>query len=488
MVTRPSAGGETRVRAIWERPELVRAAEGALAHASTVPLWLDDPARPEATPPLEGQLTADLVIVGGGLLGLWSALLAAERRPEWEIVLVEGGRIAGGASGRNGGFCEASLTHGLGNGLARWPDELVELEQLGEQNLASIKAAAERYAPSCDVVDAGTIDVALEDWQFAELTELAEVAPRFGHDVVLLDRDALATEVRSPSYRGGLWTRNRALMLNPARFAWGLEGALAKAGVRIAEGTRVVRLSAEGPFMRLETGSGASVRASRVILATNAAAPLVSAARWRFVPVYDYVVATRPLSASERAEIGWDRRQGISDAGNQFHYYHLSEDGRIVFGGYDAVYHYGSVARPRYEGRSPTHARLVAHLYATFPGLEGVEISHAWGGAIDTSTRFVASVHRAYGGRVHYAVGFTGLGVGATRVYASVLVGRVIGEPDPAERLGLFREGPIPFPPEPLRWLGIEMTRRSLAWADDHGGRRNAWLRVLDRFGVGFDS
>ncbi|ACU53834.1 FAD dependent oxidoreductase [Acidimicrobium ferrooxidans DSM 10331] len=483
-----SSGGGTSVRRTWERPELLRVAEGALAHASTMPLWLDDPARPAATPPLEGQVTADLVIVGGGLLGLWSALLAAERRPEWEIVLVEGGRIAAAASGRNGGFCEASLTHGLANGLARWPDELSELERLGEENLAAIRAAAERYAANCDLVDSGTIDVALEDWQLDELAELAEVAPRYGHDVVLLEREALSAEVRSPSYRGGLWTRNRALMLNPARLAWGLEAAVAGMGVRICEGTRVVGLSSEGPFVVVETGSGASVRASRVILATNAAAPLVASARWRFVPVYDYVVATRPLAASERAEIGWERRQGISDAGNQFHYYHLSEDGRIVFGGYDAVYHYGSVARPRYEGRSPTHVRLVAHLYATFPGLEGVEISHAWGGAIDTSTRFVASVHRAFGGRVHYAVGFTGLGVGATRLYASVLVGRAIGEPHPAERLRLFREGPVPFPPEPLRWIGIELTRRSLAWADDHGGRRNVWLRALDRFGVGFDS
>ncbi len=487
MRTVKDATGEL-VSELWERPSLLRLADRALAGASERPLWLDDPRRPAPHPPLEGSHVADLVVVGGGFLGLWSALFVAEQRPGWNILLLEGGRLAGGASGRNGGFCEASLTHGLANGLARWPDEIGRLEALGGENLDELRTFVRRHAPEADLVESGTLDVALAPWQLEELAELADVAPRFGHDAVLLDREALMGEVRSPAYRGALWTRNRAVMLNPARVAWSIGAVLASKGVRIAEGTVVVRLSREGPFVRLETGSGATVRARAVILATNAAPPLVRAARWRFVPVYDYVVATEPLSPSQRASIGWERRQGISDAGNQFHYYHLTDDGRIVFGGYDAVYHFGSTARPRWEGRSPTHRRLVAHLLATFPALEGVRITHAWGGAIDTSSRFVASVHRAYGGRVHYAVGFTGLGVGATRFYAKILAGRVLNEPHPAEGLGIVRDGPVPFPPEPLRWSVIELTRWSLAGADRRGGRRNAWLRLLDRFGVGFDS
>jgi len=472
----------------WERPELLRLAEEALAGASTTPLWLDDPARPCASPPLEGQHTADLVVVGAGFLGLWSAYLAAERRADWDIVVLEAGRVGSGASGRNGGFAEASLTHGLGNGLARWPDELGAIEEAGAANLEALRGFIAEHAPGCLVAEAGTIDVAIDEWQLAELTELAELAPRYGHDVVLLDGPGLREEVDSPTYLGGLWTRNRAIMVNPARLAWALADAARARGVSIAEGTAAVRVAADGPFVRVETASGASVLARKAILATNAAVPLVRAARWRFVPVYDYVVATEPLDEARRRAIRWARHQGISDAGNQFHYYQLTRDGRIVFGGYDAIYHYGSAAGPRWEGRQPTHRRLVAHLLATFPALEGVRITHAWGGAIDTSTRFVASAHRALGERVHYAIGFTGLGVASTRFWASILVGRAIGEPEPAERLRLVATGPKPFPPEPLRAAGIWLTRRSLAWADAHGGRRNGWLQLLDRLGVGFDS
>jgi glycine/D-amino acid oxidase-like deaminating enzyme len=470
----------------WERPSLLEAAERALVGARSLPLWLDDPQRPDSAPPLEGHHHADAVVVGGGFLGLWSALALRRHRPRWRILLLEGGRLGTGASGRNGGFCEASLTHGLANGLAHWPKELAELERYGAENLAGIRAFVEEEAADVDLVTTGTLDVALTAWQADELAGLAEVAVRYGHDVTLLDEEGVSEEVRSPLYRAGLWTRNRALMLNPARLVWALARAARRQGVEIAEGTRAVRLAGEGPFVRVETGSGASVLAHRVIAATNAAPPLVARARWYFVPVYDYVVATEPLTVSQRDAIGWQRRQGISDAGNQFHYYHLTADGRIVFGGYDAVYR--PVASPRWEGLQPTHRRLVSHLLATFPALQGIRITHAWGGAIDTSTRFVASAHSALGGRVHYAVGFTGLGVAATRFWAEILAARAVGERHPAERLAMVRHRPVPWPPEPLRWVGIEATRRSLAWADAHGGRRNLWLRTLDRFGIGFDS
>jgi glycine/D-amino acid oxidase-like deaminating enzyme len=205
------------------------------------------------------------------------------------------------------------------------------------------------------------------------------------------------------------------------------------------------------------------------------------------VPVYDYVLTTEPLSAGQKASVGWANRQGVGDASNMFHYYRLTRDDRILYGGYDAVYHYGSRIDPALEtGR--THQRLAEHFFATFPQLEGLRFTHRWAGVIDTCTRFTAFFGTACSGRVAYALGYTGLGVAATRFGADVALDLVGGQQTARTRLRLVRERPLPFPPEPLRYAGVQLTRWSLGRADRHGGRRNLWLRALDRAGLGFDS
>src|SRR5262249_61649088 len=118
----------------------------------------------------------------------------------------------------------------------------------------------------------------------------------------------------------------------------------------------------------------------------------------------------------------------------------------------------------------------------------GLRFSHAWGGAIDTCTRFCAFFGQAYAGRAAYALGFTGLGVGATRFGAEVMLDLLDGLDTERTRLRMVRKKPMPFPPEPLAWAGIQMTRRSLAQADRNQGARNVWLRTLDKLGLGFDS
>ena len=170
-----------------------------------------------------------------------------------------------------------------------------------------------------------------------------------------------------------------------------------------------------------------------------------------------------------------------------FHYYRLTRDDRILWGGYDAVYHYGSRIDPGLE-QGPTHLRLAEHFFATFPQLEGLRFTHRWAGVIDTSTRFTAFFGTAYDARVAYAQGYTGLGVAATRFGADVALDLLDGRETERTRLAMVRERPLPFPPEPLRWAGVQLTRWSLGRADAHGGRRNLWLRGLDRAGLGFDS
>ena len=307
-----------------------------------------------------------------------------------------------------------------------------------------------------------------------------------GHDVRLLDRGDVQAAVASPTYAAGLWDRDGTAMVEPARLAWGLRQAVLDAGVRVYEGTEATAVELRAGALHVRTPQG-EVRARQVLLGTNAFPSLLRRLRLMTVPVYDYVLMSEPLSAAQKAAVGWDGRQGVGDASNMFHYYRLTRDDRILWGGYDAVYHYGSrIDRTLEQGR--THQRLARHFFETFPQLEGLRFTHRWAGVIDTCTRFTAFFGTAYDGRLAYALGYTGLGVAATRFGADVALDLLSGEASERTRLRMVRERPLPFPPEPLRYAGVQLTRWSLGRADERDGRRNLWLRALDRAGLGFDS
>jgi len=477
-VTTPALTSSARAREQGRR---------ALAAARPAVFWLEDAARPPALPRLAADCTADLVVVGGGFCGLWTALRAVERDPGRQVVLLEAGHCGDQASGRNGGFAAASLTHGFGNGQARWPEELARLDELGAANLRDIGETVSRHGIDCDWQRVGELTVATRPHEVDELTELSAALGRAGHRAVLLDRDGVRKELDSPSYLAGLLEPDATALVEPAHLAWGLREACLAAGVRIHEGTRVEGLDREGPVVAVRAG-GHVVRAPHVALATNAFPSLLRRLRLMTVPVYDYVLMTEPLSAAQKAEIGWERRQGVGDASNCFHYYRLSRDDRILWGGYDAVYHYGSRIEPRLEQSGPTHELIAQHFFETFPQLEGLRFSHRWAGVIDTCTRFAAFFGTAHAVRVAYALGFTGLGVAATRFGADVMLDLLSGEETERTSLRMVRERPLPFPPEPFRAAGVNLTRRAMVSADARGGRRNLWLRALDRAGLGFDS
>ncbi|MGW3601275.1 NAD(P)/FAD-dependent oxidoreductase [Micromonospora sp. NPDC005161] len=465
----------------------------ALADAAPVPYWLDRPDRPDPLPPLAGPQHADLLVIGGGYSGLWAAVLAKQAEPDRDVLLVDAGTCGWAASGRNGGFCAASLTHGLANGVDRFPDEVGELDRLGRENLDAIAATIAEFGIDCDFERTGELAVAVEPYQLAGLAADAELARRYGHQVRLLDRDEVRAEVNSPTYLGGMVDADRVAMLDPAKLAWGLRRACLDLGVRVHEHTRVTGLRADGAALYARTAGGpdaapGSVRARRVVLATNAFPPLLRRLRAYLVPVYDHVLMTEPLTPAQRDAIGWRNRQGLADTGNQFHYYRITSDGRILFGGYDAVYHYGNRVAPELEQRPATFTTLAQHFFTTFPQLADVRFSHRWGGVIDTCTRFCPFFGTAYDGRLAYAAGYTGLGVGATRFGARVLLDLLAGGNTPLTGLDLVRSKPLPFPPEPVRSIGINLTRWSLARADAREGRRDLWLRTLDRLGLGFDS
>lgn len=465
------------------------AVRDALRDVRPSAFWIDDaaPARVDH-PPLSGTVEADLVVVGGGYAGLWTALRALEREPGRSVVVLEGRRVAWAASGRNGGFCEASLTHGQENGLRRWPEELETLDRLGLENLDAIEQSVARYGWDCDFERTGTLAVAVEPHQVAWLTDEAGPADGGPEDAVqLLDQDAVQAEIASPTYLAGRWERRTTALVHPARLGLELARTVTALGARLFEHSVVRGLDDEDGRVVVRTDGG-RVRARHVVLATNAFPSLLRRNRLMTVPVYDHALMTAPLSTEQLASVGWSHRQGVADLANQFHYYRLSADNRILFGGYDAVYHFGRRMRASHDHRPATHERLASHFLTTFPQLEGIGFTHAWGGAIDTCTRFCAFFGTARAGRVAYAAGFTGLGVGATRFAADVMLDLLSGEETERTALRMVRERPLPFPPEPVAALGVGMTKWSLDRADHREGRRNVLLRALDALGLGFDS
>jgi glycine/D-amino acid oxidase-like deaminating enzyme len=463
------------------------AALSALAEAKRSVYWLDRAERPAATAELVGSERADLVVIGGGFTGLWAALLAKQADPERIVLLVEGGRIAEGASGRNGGFVSASLTHGFGNGMERWPDEMASLLRLGHENLDAIEATIGEFAIGCDFVRAGELDVAVEPHQLTGVEETAQAANQFGQGLVVLGSQETRARVNSPSYLGGVFDARGTALVDPARLAWGLRQACIDSGVVVRERTPVTDLAQSGSHMMVSTRRG-MIRAGKVVLATNAYPPLLKRLQHYVVPVYDYVLMTEPLSDRQWSAIGWSGREGVSDAGNQFHYYRTTDDGRILWGGYDAVYHRGNGFGPQFEHSQESYERLATHFLQTFPDLEGIRFSHAWGGAIDTCSRFSAFWGTANDGMTAYVAGYTGLGVGASRFGAATMLDLLDGKETERTALEMVRTKPLPFPPEPMRSWAIGLTTASIRQADENAGKRNIWLRTLDQLGLGFDS
>lgn len=444
----------------------------SLADSVLKPFWLDDVEAAERLT-LTGDIEADLVIVGGGYTGLWTAVQAKERDPKRRVVVVEARTVGWAASGRNGGFCESSLTHGYENGMSRWPDEMDELERLGTQNIHEIEQTVKRYGMDVNFERNGLLTVAVEPHQVAQLT---------GDSV--MDAVAIRARVKSPTYLAAEWERGSTALVHPAKLAYELARVATELGVTIYENSPVLGL-ASGPVVRTAKGT---VKANNVVLATNAFPSLLLRNALMTVPVYDYVLVTEPLTDAQLESIGWKGREAIADMGNQFHYYRLTPDNRILFGGYDAIYHAGGKIKKSYEDRPESFELLASHFFTTFPQLVGLRFTHRWAGVIDTCSRFCAFFGVARAGSVAYAAGFTGLGVGASRFAAAVMLDLLAGEETERTRLKMVTDRPLPFPPEPIATVGVNMVRWSMSRADRNGGKRNVLLKTLDAIGMGFDS
>jgi glycine/D-amino acid oxidase-like deaminating enzyme len=456
----------------------------ALADASPTSYWLDRPDRPKAEHPLESDEQTELVVVGAGFAGLWTALLAREADPQRDVVLIEAGAVADGASGRNMGALDDSLTDGAANGQKHLPHEFAILEELGRENCDALLATLDRSGIDAAFEPTGILFV-LRDPDAAD--RIKQGWERSGQSGGYLDRDAIRAEIHSDSFWGSLTLTTGRGVLDPARLAWGLRDAAVRLGVRIYEGTPMTGLSVQGAGVEIQTPRG-RIRAQRAVLATNGFRSPVRGLRRSVVPMWGFVLMTEPLASDQLESIGWAGRQGLGvsdeEGGSDYKYLRLTKDNRILVGGYHA-YRFASGTRAEQGERPELHDGLARIFFRIFPQLEGLRFTHRWSGIMGFTTTGLVSFGTTLEGRAAWACGYTGSGLGRTRFGARAALALVgMGEPDLLE-LDLVRTLPRSWPPEPVRWLGIHATQLAMDSAARRGGRPGPWLRVLERLGIG---
>jgi glycine/D-amino acid oxidase-like deaminating enzyme len=444
------------------------------------------PREPETA--LVGRVDTDVAIVGGGLTGLWTALHLKALEPDREVVIVERGATASGASGRNAGILTETIDHSHGAAVAHFGEaEARRLAALGRENVGELLAFVEGRGIDCDLERTGQLHVALNETQSHDLVRDREAARRLGiDDQRLLSREEVQAQIHSPRYLGALFDP-RAAVLDPVKLVRGLAREARRAGVRIFERTTVTGLHENGAGVRLSAEPG-EVLARKAVLATSAYSHLLlSRLRYRFLPLYDYVLVSEPLRPAQRAALGWSGRQAVTDGRAFFNYYRLTSDDRVLWGTSEAAYYRGNRVDASRDHSERHYEDLRRSFAWHFPGLGALDFPYAWGGAICATTRFTPFFGSALEGRVHYGLGYTGHGLGTTHLAGKLLAHRALDRTSPLFGLKLVRRKPFPYPPEPLRSLAVAAVGRALR-RTDAGGKPGPLLRLLDAMGIGLSS
>ncbi len=444
--------------------------------------------RPQrAAVPLSADLEVDVAIVGGGFTGLWTALSIKDLEPSVSVCVLEREVVGFGATGRNAGIVGETLDHSHELAIAHFGlDEARALARIGRENLDGLERFLADRRIAAGFRRPGQLTVALSDAHVDALEAAARAAERVGAPGwKLLSGAEVRNEIASPLYRGGLLAPRNALV-DPVALVEGLRGEAERLGVAVRERTPIDHLEYARDRVVLRSGER-RVRARRAVLATNAYTHrLLPRLAPRFLPLYDYILVSRPLTGPEWRSIGWRTGRGVADARTFFNYYRPTPDGRILWGTSEAAYYPGNRVDPACD-HSPAHyASLRESFRRHFPQLSHLEFPFQWGGPIASTTRLTPffGTHR---GRLAYGLGYTGHGVGSTRIAGRILAHLALEKESPLLELSMVRRKPIPYPPEPLRRVAVAAVTRSLRRVDA-GGRPNLLLRILDRFGIGFSS
>ena len=431
--------------------------------------WLAEAGSVAPTAPATGDLDADVVVIGGGYAGMWTAWHVLERDPSARVVLLEADVCGHGPSGRNGGFVETFWSN-LPALRERFDDErALAVCRAASESVQAIGAWCESEGVDAWFRPAGFILASTTEAQDAVIDRVLAAADLAPERVVALDGAALRARCDLPRFRRGLLVSDDATV-QPARLALGLRRRLIERGVAVHERSRVRALRVAPRSVEVET-AGARVRAGAAVLTVNAATRGVRPLRGRLSVTSSHILLTEPVP-DVLDQIGWTGGEAITDAPLFIHYFRTTPDGRIAFGWGGGRLAWGARLNGRVEVDGHVAATVHRHLLDLFPALEDRRITHAWGGPIDVSPSHLPQIGTLADGPVHYAFGFTGNGVGPSHLAGGVLAGLALGDGD--RSLALVDPAPAVVPPEPLAWLGGMLVRQAFLRAErlQAAGRR----------------
>ena len=422
--------------------------------------WLEEAGPVERTAPLEGDTTADVVVVGAGYLGLWTAWQLRALEPEVDVLVLDAGLACHGPSGRNGGFVSTL-----------WDDLPILRERVGDARALAAVRASERGVSGigawCEEqgVDAWyraapTLVVATSEAQLAATRAgVADCAALGAQEEI---RPLAADELRErcdAGFLGGALIRTSATV-HPARLGLGLREKALAAGIRLHEHTPVTRLRRDASA----TTPRGRVRAGHVVLAVNSATATFAGFRLAHAVASSHMVVTEPVP-DVLEQLGWTGGEPIADGRTLLHYLRTTRDGRIAFGWGGGRMGFGGRRLGRLEVDAGAARRARHDLLRFFPQLAGRRITHAWGGPIDVSPTHLPIFGSR--GRIHHGYGFTGNGVGPSYLGGEILARLALDRRDELTSLALVDPERKLMPPEPLRWAGGTVIRGALVRADD---------------------
>ncbi len=419
-------------------------------------------------PALEGDMTADVVIVGAGYTGLWTAYYLMEQSPDLKIIVLEANFVGFGASGRNGGWCSPALA-----GLDEWlenpthHDRALHLQHLMFDAVDEVGRVAQRENIDFDYAKDGELNVATTAAQEKKLKKEYDfvVEQGLGDSVQWLDESATKEFINIQGSRGALYTPQCAV-IHPAKLVTGVAATVEKKGVRIYEQSPVTHVEAG----RVRTGQG-SVTAAQVVIATEAYSAKIDGLSRRLVPVHSQLIVTEPLSDELMARTGLKNRVVFGDGRGLVTYGQRTADNRIAFG-YRASYIFGSGIKDVFDADDPSFDGIYQILLSFFPFLKDVQVDQCWGGALGVARDMSAFVHYDAETKLGWAGGYTGNGVAASNLAGRTMADLLLGQD--TERLDTpwVRTSGSPltkFPhwePEPLRWMGVQGVRTMLRLSD----------------------
>jgi glycine/D-amino acid oxidase-like deaminating enzyme len=429
-------------------------------------------------PPLTGEATADIAIVGGGYTGMWAAWFMLERAPGARIVLLEQDVCGGGPSGRNGGFVHGwweNVPHLAG----RYGDEAaLNIAQAADEVVDGIGQWCAEHGVDAWYTKAGYLRVNAfpgreGDWN-ATVARLQGLGA--ADQLVPMDAAAVQRVCASPAFGAGVLMPSAA-SVHPARLARGLRRVLLERGVRIHEGTRVTSIATRDGRVEIATDGGRVV-ADQAVLAVNAWAAGWPGFRSRLLAWASYMVVTEPIP-DRLAELGWTGGELLSDSRFTISYFRTTPDGRIAFGAGVGAAGFGGRIGKAFTDDERAVARVVANFRHLLPALRDVRFEAAWGGPIDITGHRFPEIGSSHGGRLHFAHGYAGNGAGPSRLAGRILAALAAGRADdPVVSLAFVGRRQPFLPPEPLRFVGARMIREALIRQDDalDAGRRPGLL------------